>query len=281
MKRAGLLIAALLAGEAPAHEEDVFELDDFIDPRELGTELSADGDHVYGGSFRFFDVGAGHVWNYQNRTTFTHEKTPFFTLGYHKYWRDKQINHRLSVLNDDGTVPRFRWKSEYARYRLRGSAVRPDGTVLFRNKISMVVDDTGDQGAEIEMAGSTFVELPPVPGFDFRARGGVSASYRRADGDDVYRLMWKSSSGLWQSKGGDVLVNGAFWVGYEHSERGSRPIPIRGKLEIDYRLNSRSNLRVFYSPAYQTANGDFESEGNQEVGLILEHRFGWSHSRGF
>jgi hypothetical protein len=266
----------LLASAPAAHgtEEDIFEVNDFLDPRELGAELLPEGGSIRGGEFRYYDAEVGYIWNYQDRTRFTEEDKAFLSMGYHKYFNNKQINHRLTLFEESNDSITYRYKGEFAAYKIRSG-----GDLVTRNAYSLVLDDSSGHGLEFELAGSLFAEVPLWS--DLKLQGGVIASYRRGNGENTYRISWNSFSDLWQSQDGKAVLSGGFWVGYEHSYYGSRPIPIKGKLNFEYRLSSRTSFQLFYGPAYQWESGGFDAGANQEVGLMIYHVFGISRKEGF
>ncbi len=120
----GLLLfgALLMAGVAQAQEFDVFDDNDFLDPRIRGAELRSDGRRVrdQGSDFQIVRMVSGGISNYTWRSQPTNAKVGFLHLTHSIYRGAYQTNFKLTTLQagSGASLPRYRATSQFARYFL-------------------------------------------------------------------------------------------------------------------------------------------------------------------
>jgi hypothetical protein len=121
MRRLILALALLLAATAAAAQEfDIFDQNDFIDPRQRGASFDAGGFGVTdpGSDFSVLRAYTGHVSNYQWRNTPTNQEVNFVQLA-HSFYRDRrQLNLKLTFLDAAGRsdLPAYRGTVQYGSY---------------------------------------------------------------------------------------------------------------------------------------------------------------------
>ena len=133
-RRVRLAAAILLfCSVAHAQELEVFDPIDFLDPRDRGAVFS---DRLFGVSekgdpFVLTRVYAGHVDDYQWRTTATDANLTFVHLTSSFYHADKQLTVKLTGFraDDESNLPAYRATVQLGQY-IAGKAfgVREDGT---------------------------------------------------------------------------------------------------------------------------------------------------------
>jgi hypothetical protein len=109
------------AGTLAAQELDVFDLNDFVDPRVHGAtfdrfgRLTSRGDH-----FRVVRVTTGAVSDYAWHNTPTHDNVGFVHVVASDYRGAFQSNVKLTLLNAEHTLdlPRWRAATQFAYYTL-------------------------------------------------------------------------------------------------------------------------------------------------------------------
>lgn len=123
MIRRVLLSAAvflLLVLPAAAQEFEIFDPNDFIDPRERGAVFTPDGFHLEKEGDRFSIIRAyvGRVTDYQWRETPTNTNVTFVHLVWGRYQANHQFNVKLTLFNvgREAGVPRVRTTVQFARY---------------------------------------------------------------------------------------------------------------------------------------------------------------------
>jgi hypothetical protein len=118
--RVALVLASLfLCAGAAAQEFDVFDLNDFVDPRIRGAEYNDNGDLLApGDDVQIVRAAAGVVRNYQWRNTQTSEDARFFHLTHGFYRGRHQVNGKVTVLDGKGEspLPRYRGTAQWATY---------------------------------------------------------------------------------------------------------------------------------------------------------------------
>lgn len=121
---ARLVLAAilLLAATAHAQELDIFEANDFIDPRERGAVFAEDGTFGLlepGEPFTVMRVFAGRIVNdYQWRNVQTGAESNFLHLATTLYRGDKQFTAKLTTFQGDkeAELPSYRGTLQYGQY---------------------------------------------------------------------------------------------------------------------------------------------------------------------
>jgi hypothetical protein len=108
------------AAAVHAQELDLFDPNDFIDPRERGAVFkdSGFGTSEPGDAFTLTRAYAGRVSDYQWRNTPTNADLSFAHLTTNFYRGDKQLNLKLTVLegNTEARVPAYRGTIQFGQY---------------------------------------------------------------------------------------------------------------------------------------------------------------------
>lgn len=121
MNRRGLAVLAFLATlciPCAAQELDIFELNDFVDPRLRGVEMEDLKVTSPGTNYQFFRAIFGGIANYTTRTKPTHADVGFVHLAGSLYSGMNQFNVRVTTLQEQGTGsrPLVRITGQFARY---------------------------------------------------------------------------------------------------------------------------------------------------------------------
>lgn len=111
-----LLVAAAYSAEA--QEFDVFDPNDFLDPRERGATFRSDGFGVVtrGNSFTLARLYTGMIDDYQWRNKPTGERVSFAHLTASHYFSNKQVSVKLTTLDGAVPLPRYRVTTQMAFY---------------------------------------------------------------------------------------------------------------------------------------------------------------------
>lgn len=113
-------LALLCAAALRAQELELFDPNDFIDPRERGAVFQAGGWATSdpGDDFSLLRGYAGRVSDYQWRNTPTNAELSFLHLTANLYRAQRQLNLKLTVLdgNTEAQVPAYRGMIQYGQY---------------------------------------------------------------------------------------------------------------------------------------------------------------------
>jgi hypothetical protein len=122
VKRLLLSCAFVLAGAAQAQEFDIFDENDFLDPRIRGAEFRSDGRRVRdpGTDFQILRMSTGGISNYTWRSEPTNANVGFLHLTHSIYRGGYQANFKLTTLQagSRAALPRYRATTQFARYFL-------------------------------------------------------------------------------------------------------------------------------------------------------------------
>ena len=121
MRATVALLLFLFAGAAAqAQELDVFDPNDFIDPRERGAVFRPGGLGVTdpGAPFSLVRLYGGRVTDYQYRNASTDADLSFVHATASRYWGDHQLNLKLTSFHadDDAQLPTLRGTVQFGRY---------------------------------------------------------------------------------------------------------------------------------------------------------------------
>ena len=121
MKRLAIAAAIVLcAGASLAQEFEIFDPNDFIDPRERGAVFAPTGMSLLapGSPFSAVRVYGGRVSNYQWRDTPTGADVSFAHIVWNRYRDNRQFNLKLTTYDvESGTrLPWYRGTIQFARY---------------------------------------------------------------------------------------------------------------------------------------------------------------------
>jgi hypothetical protein len=122
VRAALVIILALAASAAVAQELDIFEINDFMDPRLRGATFDTDGVEIvdHGADFKIWRVVAGEVKNYDWRTRPSDRDLSFVHIVGSHYSGSWQENIKVTSLQtpSDSSLPRYRLTAQLARYML-------------------------------------------------------------------------------------------------------------------------------------------------------------------
>ncbi|MGC3979693.1 MAG: hypothetical protein QM808_00355 [Steroidobacteraceae bacterium] len=238
--------------ELMATEEDIFDSDTFVDPRDFGTELQTAGAPTAKGKFSFSDVQAGYVRNYQDRSLNTHDNVDFLSIAHYRYLSAWQFSGKVTGFGEDFSGVRS--YLAIGRYKLSEDPSGADPFVS-RMQLGLTVDSFQHQKPEFEVSGDLFVQVPGLSASV--GRGGIVYSYRFKEGPNIWRLQWKSSFDVLARQWGGA--NLAFWVGYENRDDHGRFTPIKSKFTIARRIGRKTQLDFAVAPTYQFQSRGFDA----------------------
>lgn len=150
MKRlAAAAVLLLCAAAGRAQEFEIFDPNDFIDPRERGAVFAPTGMSILspGSPFSIVRVYGGRVTNYQWRDTPTSAEVTFAHVVWNRYRDNRQFNLKLTTYDvERGTrLPWYRGTIQVARYFAlptdrgmkvgAGDSVRAAGRILFTGSL--------------------------------------------------------------------------------------------------------------------------------------------------
>lgn len=116
------MLAIIAAAAVHAQELDIFEANDFIDPRERGAVFSKDGTFGLvdpGEQFTIMRVFVGRIVNdYQWRNVQTETESNFVHLATSVYRGDKQFTAKLTSFHadDEARLPSYRGTLQFGQY---------------------------------------------------------------------------------------------------------------------------------------------------------------------
>jgi hypothetical protein len=137
---AAVLVLAVLP--LAAQEFEIFDPNDFIDPRERGAIFTPDGFHMEkpGDLFSVIRGYVGRITDYQWRETPADTDVTFAHVVYGRYQANHQLNVKLTAFLVDGraAVPRYRATVQFARYfaiPVKNRSVGPKDAVRFGGRL--------------------------------------------------------------------------------------------------------------------------------------------------
>jgi len=255
-----------------AQYRDSFDIDSFIDPRDLGAVLKPNAKTVPGAQYELVTTSAGRIWNYQDLDTFTRQDREFATIGYSRYWSDLQADGTLAVLDSQSRATRWRARFDLGKYQLVESTAESKQDFIGRTGVSLNVDDDlGSAGTSYEISGTTTVQTTSILPDFLRFTGSASVSYRRSQGESTFRALYATSSDLPHPDllGDRVRFNAGLWLGYETQGGRGRILPIKFRGLMDYYFSDRVGLEMSYGPAYQFASAGVDRGFNNEWLIML------------
>lgn len=107
---------------AGAQEIDIFEPNDFVDPRERGAVFRQGGLGLGvsepGPPFSVVRISGGGVSDYQWRTLSGDADLSFLHVAASHYWSDKQLNLKFTAFrgDDDSSLPSWRGTAQFGQY---------------------------------------------------------------------------------------------------------------------------------------------------------------------
>jgi hypothetical protein len=148
--RRSLITFALLftAASLSAQEFDVFDLNDFVDPRLHGAVYDHHGKLTDRGDvFRLVRIATGGISDYAWRSTPTHDNVGFLHVVASEYRGNLQANLKATFLEGqhDNALPRYRLMTQVAHYTLHqaSSEVKKGGVrrIAGRALLSMAIEE--------------------------------------------------------------------------------------------------------------------------------------------
>ncbi len=149
MRRALLALFTLLSAVPLAAQEfDVFDLNDFVDPRLHGAIYDRNGSLTDRGDvFRLVRIATGGISDYAWRSTPTHDNVGFLHVVASEYAGNFQANVKATFLDGqhDNALPRYRVMTQLAHYMLHeaNSEVKKSGIdrIAGRAMVSLAIED--------------------------------------------------------------------------------------------------------------------------------------------
>ena len=286
----GLLVARALAAQPIA----VFELDDYLDPRTLGSVPTAEGSFESGRRFVLVESVLGAVNDFEFEGATTDGRTQFAHAALRTYSGKHQWNLLVtgfdppeqystgagapgrsgSLLRERGRrIPDYRIRLQYGRY---GVSSTPQSDVGFVSRALWTVGyENGPAGAVTELG--LVLDFP----LDFlkedpsnpKLIGSLGYQWRIVeDGYDLHRILyhysWKNQH--WRHWATPVRLS----YGAERSEGEWRKAPLRLEAGIQIpieRLNS--TLYITYAPSYRYPSRGFDGGWNHELAVFVNPVF--------
>jgi hypothetical protein len=265
--------ALIMSYGAGAQEMDSFDLDNFIDPRDLGALMTTHGKTVPGTEFELMTTSAGWVANYQDRDTFTRQDREFASIAYSRYWSDWQADATLTVLDHQLGATTWRVRTDVGKYYLVESTSNSRLDFMARTALTLVVDNfLENRGPSYELSWSNTVQTISLLPEALRITGSGTLSYRHSQEGNTVRGIYTTGSDLPQPQflGGRVRFNVALWFGYETVGGQGRILPVKGRGLVDYYFTDRAAVELSYGPAYQFASAGIPRGFNNEwVAMLL------------
>lgn len=262
----------------------VFELDDYLDPRLLGTEFREDGGIEPGYRFVVGELLAGTISDFEHQGFYSTGETEFAHVTARLYQGRSQFNLLATVFDPrtspvfgrgseeaPGTIPGgerarvipdYRLRLQYGRYRFnQGTAERSFiDRLLF--SVGYARTDAGDRIYDLGVVFDIPIDtLLGSFGYDWRIVDG---------GFDQHRLLYFYR---WSNKEliGPVSLPVRLSFGGERSETHWRWAPIR--LEVGAKVpveRLRTTLHLTYAPSFRLVSRGFEQGWNHELAAFLD-----------
>lgn len=281
--------AALLTagGTVDAQPVTVFELDDYLDPRILGSKPTDEGSFEAGPGFLLVESVMGVVGDFEYQGSFTDDRTDFLHAALRLYSGKHQLNVLVTGFeaevarrpaSADGAsvqreraraVPDHRIRFQYGRYAVN-SASRDGFAFVSRNLWSVGYED-GPEGTIYELGWKVDFPLDDVvrrPG-QSEIIGSFAYDWRIVEGGyDLHRLLynydWKNRH--WRNGATPVR----FTWGGERSEGHWRWAPFRLEAGIQVPVRALdSTFYITYAPSYRIASRGFDEGWNHELAVFL------------
>ena len=288
------LLVITLAAAAHGQEFDIFDANDFLDPREHGAVFRKDspfGLSEAGEPFTVMRVFFGRIANdYQWRNVPTGAESNFAHLVTTFYRGDKQLTAKLTSFqgDDDAKLPQYRGTLQFGQYFVTADAIRKESTEWWE-----AVDLGAEAGKDddVRVVGRYLVTAglehnPYDDGrqflyeYGFESTGYVRKGKRAVSGSFVWthRIVSKDKSidrlTYYYRVGDRTYLNGRFrWnaylgVGGERNDGwhwGATRVVLTGAIEIPA---LRTGLNIAYAPTYVPGRGTRNTY--HEVAVFLD-----------
>lgn len=281
-----LLAWAGIADSVGAQEAEIFEINDFIDPRLL-EPIGPDSPPL--GFFRV-RTDYGYIGDYQSRFGFTGENLDFAQVGGNLTLQRWQLGIEalriglfdLHDLAPEGSVSeRERYSVELGRYfsdsylvEVQAEEGKGLAEVEVHNRIRVGIErselESGETVGAINLDWDWSTKLAP----DF-LNGWHYTLVEDREGDEgrnSHYLSFSSRGVVHRfDRGGKILLGLAF--GGErtrgHTKFSSVRIELIGRIPIRF---LGTELQLAWSPAWQPTNRDHASDWNSEIGFMVSHQ---------
>ena len=273
----------------------VYEIDDYLDPRILGAEVS-DGVFLPGNNLWVSELLVGSISDFEHLGAFTDGTTEFAHLSTSLYLGRSQLNLLVTDFDPRGvdmvpeecdrelsecdtSVPaeleelppeRARFVPDY-RIRLQYGWYRYVGTTESDESLARVLISAGyEKGPFGDVYDLGLVVDVPI---EDRFVGSLGYDWRIvSDGFDQHRVLYFYS---WRNDRWRYLALPVrFSFGGERTEKHWRWAPIRLEAGLKVKIRPlRSALQITYAPSYRPQSRGFESGVNHELGIFLDVTF--------
>jgi hypothetical protein len=283
---AAWLLALLAPALATAQPVAVFELDDYLDPRLLGTEFQENGGIEPGHRFVVGEMLAGVISDFEHQGFYSAGQTEFTHVTARLYQGRSQFNLLATVFNPR-TSPVFGQGSEESPGTIPGgerARVIPDYQLRLQYGLYQLTPGTADNrfidrllfsvGYARTNAGDQIYNLGMVFDIDIPIKallGSVGYDWRIVDGGfDQHRLLyfyrWSNEDVI-----GRVSLPVRLSFGGERSEAHWRLAPVRLEMGVKVPVERlRTTIHLTYAPSFRPASRGFEQGWNHEFAAFLD-----------
>ncbi len=275
------MIAPALAAAQPIA---VFELDDYLDPRLLGTEFREGGGIEPGNRFVVAEVLAGVISDFEHQGLFSDGETEFAHIASSLYVGRSQFNLLATVFDPrtspvfgrgseeaPGTIPGgerarvipdYRLRLQYGRYKFNPGTAGDSFIDRLLFSVGYARTDAGDQIYDFGLV----LDIPIEDklgsfGYDWRIVDGGFDQHRL-----LYFYRWANENVI-----GPVSFPVRLSFGGERSETHWRLAPVR--LEVGAKVpieRLRTTVHLTYAPSFRPASRGFEQGWNHELAAFLD-----------
>src|SRR5262245_31192970 len=283
MRAAFWALLLLVAAAAAAQEFDVYDPNDFIDPRVRGALFEKGCCRVVenGTDFTLMRVYAGNIYDYQWRSTSTGADLKFLHLATAYYRGDKQFNLKLTGFDPHGaaSVPNSRGTMQFGKYFVSGAAREGEEDRRIAGRILLTwsvergrFEDSPSERSQLhhEFGAEGDVRIPlPFSRLD-NVDGSVIWMRRRvAEGQYVDRLSYLYRFRERQRSNGRLQLNASLGFGGERAD-GWHCCLARGVFTATY-IVPRINIGVNAAFAPTFAPAAQGRRTHRELALYLDH----------
>lgn len=197
-----MLVCWLLPEKIVCQELELFELDDFIDPRVLRTNLS--GEPIEPAAFFTARTYFGVDYNYQYRGEFTKTDIAFARFTNNFYYKNIQLNWKLAYLEElnvgterhSNLVPAFKNRLQFGTYSYTVTDDDPDPPADGRFQLSWNMEgyDNSEIVHEFTLDIDVTVQFPEGPAF-----GGFVWGWKPWEHEHYLAFAYRYSGLSWEN----------------------------------------------------------------------------------
>jgi hypothetical protein len=278
------LLALLAPGLAAAQSVTVFELDDYLDPRLLGTQLREGGEIVPGYRFVVAELLAGTVSDFEHQGSYGAGETEFAHVTARLYQGRSQLNLLATVFNPrtspvfglgseerSGTIPArerarvipdYQLRLQYGRYEFNRGTASDSFIDRLLFSVGYAQTHAGDQIYDLGVV----LDLPIRDflgsfGYDWRIVEGGFDQHRL-----LYFYRWPNEKVV-----GPVGLPVRLSFGGERSEGHWRLAPFRLEVGVTVPIERlQTTLHLTYAPSFRPASLGFEQRWNHELAAFFD-----------